>query len=79
MSLCDLISESKPKTCHPEKEEAEDKDWSKLGALLLQVEISNYVSPKLQSDVSMGPAFAVPILHNKGAPTQEVTSSNAEK
>lgn len=26
MSLCDLISESKPKTCHPEKEEAEDKD-----------------------------------------------------
>lgn len=54
-----LISESKPKTCHPEKEEAEDKDWSKLGALLLQVEISNYGNPKLQSDVSMGPSFAV--------------------
>lgn len=31
------FSEPKPKTCDPEEETAEDKDWSQLGALLLQV------------------------------------------
>lgn len=33
-----LISEPKPKACHPEEETPEDKDWSQLGAFLLQVQ-----------------------------------------